>query len=334
MAAALASSFAYKKIRLQKEWAERVKNMQQCIYQLAYFLSENYGGLAMAIQLLGFPTTLGLPRDVDRHAPEVLRESGLIRRMHALGHQVIDHGDMALLDGRVADSPAERVRRVVKAAERQRDHWLKVHRSGDLLFTIGGDHSTSLGTIWALRAMEHDFDVIWVDAHGDYNVMETSPSGNPHGMVLAMAAGLFPGLLPRLVSPDRLKLWGIRDLDTGERDLLRQTGVEVLSPEQFRQNREQIIGRLKPSVLLSFDIDSVDPADAPGTMTPVPGGFRREEALQLAAAVARQRRILALDLVEYHPDQDRANMTARLALDVVQAAISGQATQREAAAGD
>lgn len=283
----------------------------------------------MGIQLLGFPTTLGLPRDVATHAPSALRALGLLKHLKSAGHEVIDCGDMALDAGRVAEPAAERVRRVADAARRQKDHWRQVHRPGDLMFTVGGDHSTSLGTIWALAEMEHDFDVVWIDAHGDFNTMATSPSGNPHGMVLAMATGLFPDLTPKMISPRQLHLWGIRDLDAGERRLLEQHRVEVLDPNQVRREGDRIIQRLKPNVFLSFDIDSVDPSQAPGTMTPVPGGFHRTEALDLVAAIARQRNLLAVDLVEYHPDQDKGSVTAQLALDVVRTAVSGHAAHRK-----
>lgn len=279
----------------------------------------------MTIQLLGFPTTLGLPRVAAIPGAEALRAAGLLHRLDQLGLQVVDHGDMALPPGRVEDSVTERVRKVAAAASEQKAHWLKSQRHGDLLVTIGGDHSTSLGTIWTLTEMGRTFDVIWVDAHGDFNTMETSPTGNPHGMVLAMATGLFPGVLPRMIGPEQLRLWGVRDLDPGERQRLIREKVEVLSPDQVRRDRERIIGRLRPDVFLSFDMDSVDPTEAPGTGVPVPGGFRGQEALELVAAIARQRRLLALDLVEYHPDKDRAGMTGTLALQVIQAALTGRA---------
>lgn len=282
----------------------------------------------MAIQLLGFPTTLGLPRNAIRHAPETLRAAGLVRNLEQLGHQVIDHGDMVPPAGCVDDPAAVRVRKVAEAARQQKEHWLTSHQPGNLLLTLGGDHSTSLGTIWALAEMGHDFDVIWIDAHGDFNILETSPSGNPHGMVLAMAAGLFPDLLPPLISPERLRLWGIRDLDPGEKALLERERVEVLNPAQVRHEWDRIVNGLRANVFISFDIDSVDPTEAPGTMTPVPGGFNRHEAVALVAAIARQRRVLALDLVEYHPDRDRAGVTAALALDVAHAAVTGQAQRR------
>lgn len=280
----------------------------------------------MAIHVLGFPTRLGIPREESLSGPAALRRAGLIAHLQRFGRPVIDHGDMRLPPDRQEDPPAEKVRRVVAAARRQKDLWRRCGRSpGDLLLTIGGDHTTSLGTIWALVERGRPFDLVWIDAHGDFNTLETSPTGNPHGMVLALATGLLPELLPELIGPERLHLWGVRDLDPGERRLLEAHRVEVLGPAGVRAERERLIERLGPEIFLSFDIDSVDPADAPGTAVPVPGGFRRAEALALVASIARQRRILALDVVEYHPDRDRANMTGRLALDVIRTALAEQA---------
>ncbi len=282
----------------------------------------------MAIQLLGFPTTLGLPSTATRHAPEALRAAGLIRQLEQAGAAVQDLGDMELEPGRKSDPIPLQVRKTVEAARRQAEFWLGAHTPGSLMMTIGGDHSTSLGTLWALSRTHQSFDVVWIDAHGDFNIIETSPSGNPHGMVLALACGLMPEYMPRVIPPAHLHLWGVRDLDPGEKDLLRREKVEVLTPDQVRYEWERIVSRLRPDVFLSFDIDSVEPAEAPGTRTPVPGGFRRHEALEMVAYIARHRNLLAVDIVEYHPDRDRDGLTAELALAVARTAVSGQVQRR------
>jgi arginase len=283
----------------------------------------------VAIQLLGFPTALGLPRKAHKHGPEAMRAAGLVQLLERHGQTVRDLGDMALEEAHQEDLAPDRVRKVVAAARRQAERWQQLHNPNDLMLTLGGDHSTSLGTICALAATGQSFDIVWIDAHGDFNVLETSPSGNPHGMVLALACGLMPDFLPRQVDPQQLRLWGIRSLDPGERTLLEQEQVEVLTPDQVRHERERIISRLKPNVFLSFDIDSVDPPEAPGTWTPVPAGFHRHEALELVAGIARQRRLLALDIVEFHPDRDRNDLTVDLALAVAETAITGQAALRQ-----
>jgi arginase len=276
------------------------------------------------IELMGFPTALGLPRKAYRHGPEVLRAAGLVQRLERHGEHVNDFGDLALPEAFIEDNVADRVRKVVTAARRQAEQWHKRHKPGNLMMTLGGDHSTSLGTIQALAAMEQSFDILWIDAHGDFNVLETSPSGNPHGMVLSLACGLMPEFMPGVVTPESLRLWGIRDLDSGERRLLEREHVAVLTPEQVRRDPDELVRSLNPNVFISFDIDSVDPAEAPGTMVPVPGGFSSAEALELVAAIVRSRRVLALDIVEFHPDVDRNDLTVNLALAVAETAISGR----------
>jgi len=282
----------------------------------------------VGIQLLGFPTTLGLAHQYHDYGPAALRRAGLIPMLERLGVSVEDLGDLPLEPGRQEDPVPVRVRKVVEAARRQASLWQQVHRPGHLMLTLGGDHSTSLGTIWALSAMHYDFDVVWIDAHGDYNILETSPSGNVHGMVLSLAAGLMPAFLPRLVETARLHFWGIRSLDPGERVLLELSDAELLTPEEVRRQKDRLINRLKPDVFLSFDIDSVDPSEAPGTRTPVPGGFRQSEALDLVALLARERRLVALDIVEFHPDRDQEGRTLQLALAVAKTAVANQVQRR------
>ncbi len=278
----------------------------------------------MTIELLGFPTTLGLPREAFRHGPEAMRTGGLVTQLETLGQKVIDLGDLVPPPGNTAHAVPVRVQQVVEAARWQADTWVKKHENENLMMTLGGDHTTSLGTIWALIRMGHSFDVVWVDAHGDFNIIETSPSGNPHGMVLSLACGLMPQFMKRIITPSDLKLWGIRDLDEGEKRLLTDYSVEVLDPGQTRKSWSQILDRLKPEVFLSFDIDSVEPEEAPGTMTPVPGGFRSKEALELVAQIANRRRLLAVDIVEFHPDKDRESRTLNLAMEVAYTAATGR----------
>jgi arginase len=283
----------------------------------------------MKIELLGFPTTLGIPRPDRRHAPEVLRESGLLDLLRQTGTTLKDLGDMGLEPGLVADSWPKRVQKVVDAARRQIALWHAHHEPGSLMLTVGGDHSTALGTLLALAAQGEPFDVVWIDAHGDFNTLATSPSGNPHGMVLSLACGLLPEYLGAHLHPSQLHLWGIRDLDEGERRLLEHHNVEVLTPDQVRQQMEALVASLKPNVYLSFDIDSVDPSEAPGTGTPVPGGFRTAEVLHLVTRIAQTKQVLALDLVEFHPDKDQDEMTRDLSLAVIRTVIEEQVRRRQ-----
>jgi arginase len=280
--------------------------------------------IILTIQLLGFPTTLGLPRTAVQHGPEAMRTAGLIPMLEQLGTTVSDLGDMHL-ESTTRDEPVDvRLAKVVAAARQQADLWQRTHHNGDLMLTVGGDHTTSLGTIMALAAQGQTFDIVWIDAHGDFNVPESSPTGNPHGMVLSLACGLLPTFMSKVIEPACLHLWGIRDLDSGEKRLLDEAHVEVLDPTQTRAAWDRLIDRLAPNVFISFDIDSIEPVEAPGTGTPVPGGFRTSEGLELVARIAQQRNVLALDVVEFHPDIDQQDLTLNVAMQVVKVAVANR----------
>lgn len=278
----------------------------------------------MKIELLGFPTTLGIPRPDKRHAPEVLRAWGLLDLLRQHASVLTDLGDMSLPTGQAADSGPDRVQKVVDHAQKQVALWQQNHQDDHLMLTVGGDHSTALGTLLTLAARGEEFDVLWIDAHGDFNTLATSPSGNPHGMVLSLACGLLPTYLGAHLHASQLHLWGIRDLDEGERRLLEHHKVEVLTPDEVRDQTEAIIANLKENVYLSFDVDSVDPSEAPGTGTPVPNGFTSKEALHLVRRIAQTKRVLALDLVEFHPDKDQNDLTRDLSLAVIKTVLEEQ----------
>ncbi|MFO7172670.1 MAG: arginase [Bacillota bacterium] len=289
----------------------------------------------MAIAILGLPTNLGIPRPQTRPAPAALRAQGLLDRLQATGETVRDLGDLPVPRGEEIERGEPLLRAVLRVARRQAGILRRVLRTGALPVTLGGDHSTSLGTLLGLAGAGLDFDVVWVDAHADFNTPQTSPTGNPHGMVLALAGGLTP-YLPRAVPPHRVHILGARDLDPGERELIARHGLKVYTPEETLDRLEAIVAGLGPRVFLSFDVDSLRPEVAPGVRTPVPGGFTLEEALEVVTAVVRSRELVAVDLVEYDPDLDREGRTGTAALTVLErilatrrAALETSATARD-----
>jgi arginase len=255
--------------------------------------------------------------------PTTLRRLGLVRALAEIA-EVTDLGDMYIEQPEGTAQVERSVQRVVAAARRQASALAVAYESDCLPITIGGDHTTSLGTALALNALRQSFDVVWLDAHGDFNTPITSPSGNVHGMVLALLAGLTP-YLPQIVPPWRLHLWGVRDLAPGEQLLLEALGVDVRNVSETLAEWPDLLAELPENVLLSFDCDCCQPEVAPGTMTPVPGGFERAEILRLVQQLSEARRILALDVVELHPDRDRQHRTAWLARDVVLTVARAQA---------
>src|SRR5262249_1000295 len=152
--------------------------------------------------------------------------------------------------------------RVMAAAGRQAEAFTDAYDDGALTITVGGDHTTSLGTALALTRLGLSFDVVWLDAHGDFNTPVPSPSGPPHGTVLALLGGPPPSL-PQAVPPWRLHLWGVRDLDPGERSLLNALGVDVRDVDATRAEWPGLLRAVGRDVLVSFDCDCCQPEVAP-----------------------------------------------------------------------
>jgi arginase len=237
----------------------------------------------MHAQLLGFPTVLGIPRPVSEAGPSALRRLGLVQSLEQI-LEVTDLGDLAVERPEVGDRVDRLLRRVITAAHRQARAFTHAYAADSLPITVGGDHTTSFGTVLALTQLGLSFDVVWLDAHGDFNTPITSPSGNPHGMVLALLAGLTP-YLPQAVAPCRLHLWGVRDLDPGERSLLTALGVDVRDVAETRAEWPGLLRAIGRDILVSFDCDCCQPDVTPGTMTPVANGFERAEVLRMVRQI-------------------------------------------------
>jgi len=202
---------------------------------------------------------------------------------------------------------------------------------------LGGDHSVGLGTLGGLQQVHGPGGVIWLDAHGDLNSPETSPSGNVHGMVLAAGLGLagerFRGEgwdLPALV-PSRVALVGVRSLDDGERKLLQELDARVFTMSDVdrlgveRAIRESLTHVAGPGfVHISLDMDVLDPDVAPGVGTPVRGGLSYREAHLAMELISESGLATSLDVVEVNPILDRENDTAKLAVELVASALGAR----------
>lgn len=218
--------------------------------------------------------------------------------------------------------------------------------AGECPVAIGGDHSLSLGAIAGVAAgllrqgATAPLWVVWIDAHPDLNTHLTSPSGNPHGMVLAALLGEGHPLLTTggpVLSPDHVVLAGVRAIDPGERVYLQRTPqLRVYTPVALRsEGPARLAARIVHDVAqsdgylyVSFDLDAVDPDFAPGVSTPVPSGLTPGEALELISALAASGLLAGADVVEYNPARDRGRATARLAAEAVLRLARGVAGAR------
>ena len=209
--------------------------------------------------------------------------------------------------------------------------------AGQVGVVLGGDHSIALGSV-AGAARERTLGLIWLDAHGDFNTADTTPSGNIHGMPLAALCGYGDERLVSLggwaeagpkVSPQNVAVVGVRDLDAEERDLMRQAGVTVYSMEavdrygigEVMRRAIDIAVRGTDGIYVSLDLDVIDPMYAPGVGTPVRGGLSYREAHLAAEMLAETGQVVGLDVVEVNPILDRQNATAELAVELALSAL-------------
>ncbi len=290
-----------------------------------------------AVNIVGVPLDLGQSRRGVDMGPSALRYAGLDNHLRQVGCSVRDCGNVEIpvrdelpSEGGLAYLPS-----VVEACTAVYEVGLEAIAEGEVPLFLGGDHSIALGTVAAATEAGAS-GVLWIDAHGDFNTPTTSPTGNLHGMPLAALTGQGSARLVDIgrpgpkVSATDVVLIGLRSLDPEERALLRASGITVFT---MREIDEQGIGQVAkqalkklahlPKVHVSLDMDSLDPREAPGVGTPVPGGLTYREAHLLLELVAASANVGSVDVVEINPILDSQNRTAKIGVELV-ASLLGQ----------
>jgi arginase len=289
---------------------------------------------ATKVAVLGVPMDLGQGRRGVDLGPGALRYTGFEAAFTDLGLEVIDLGDVRVpvVESLRGGSPGAHggMAYLDAIASACTETALALRSLGDDTFPIalGGDHSIAMGSVAGASRGER-VGVIWVDAHTDFNIPDTSPSGNVHGMPLSALCGIgdqrlvdigWPGAKVR---PEDVVIIGVRSVDHGERDLLRQLGVTVFSMKEIDRLglpriAEDTISRLKrlSRVHVSLDADVLDPSIAPGVGTPIPGGLTYREAHLLMELLHDAGLVTSLDLVEVNPILDRENRTAAMMVEL------------------
>jgi arginase len=291
------------------------------------------------IALFGAPCDLGASLRGAAMGPAALRVARLAETLGDMGCDIEDQGDVAKSAG--ADSAvaqglagnyakAPEISLWTRAIEAQAQ---AIFAKGALPLFMGGDHSLSIGTLAAAakhaRKLKRKLFVLWIDAHADFNTPDTSPSGNVHGMTLAVACGE-PGLdIMRdpdfaLIPPSQVFMIGIRQIDKGERRLLEDRGVNVIDMPQIDETgvavqMRKILERVRKEngmLHVSLDADFLDPVIAPGVGTPVEGGATYREAHLVMEMLEDSGLITSLDLVEVNPFLDDRGKTALLIVDL------------------
>jgi len=294
------------------------------------------------IHLIGVPLDLGGGRRGVDMGPSAVRIAGIAGRLGALGHRVVDRGDIVTPtpETRQPGDPKKRyVHEIREVCEALYAQAFDSHRAGAFPIVIGGDHSLGAGSVAAsatfAKRQGRAVGLIWMDAHADMNTPATTTSGNVHGMPLAALLGedprelaLIGGYEPKVL-PANTVLVGIRNLDDREKEEVRASGVHVFTMKDIdRQGTAAVIeqaieiaGRDTIGIHVSFDLDVCDPAIAPGVGTPVRGGLNYREAHMAMEILADARRVIALDLVEVNPVLDHQNTTAVLAVELAASAL-------------
>ncbi|MEK6651140.1 MAG: arginase [Bacteroidota bacterium] len=292
----------------------------------------------MEIRIIGVPMDLGAGRRGVDMGPSAIRIAGVADRLRRLGHHVVDEGDIFVKGPEQLSVRNEKLRylpEIVRTCSLLSAKVQKVVAAGGFPLVLGGDHAVAIGTIAGLSAVARStgrtLGVVWIDAHGDLNTDATTPSGNIHGMPLAASLGLGALELTSIggphakLSPKNVVLIAIRDLDDGERKQIKTLHVPTFTMEEVdKHGMAVVIGKALRKLRhvdmlhVSFDLDSIDPAVAPGVGTPVKGGLNYREAHLIMETLAESGRMTSLEVVEVNPILDNRNLSAEFAVEMIQ----------------
>ncbi|KAL1407777.1 Arginase, catabolizes arginine to ornithine and urea [Vanrija albida] len=287
------------------------------------------------VSVLSYPFSGGQPRAGVDKGPDHLVEAGLLKQLQSLGwHVEYSEGAVDQLLATVksdADIGKMKQPRAVSAVTKQlAADVAAVAQGGKLPLTLGGDHSLAVGTVAGTKRKFPDAALVWVDAHADINTPLTTDSGNLHGCPVSFLLGLegtdvapFNEWLKPCLKPEDLVYIGLRDIDNGEKKILKDLGVKVFTMHDVDKHGIgkvmdlvlDHIGRDRP-IHLSYDVDALDPTITPSTGTPVRGGLNFREGHYIAEAIAETGNLVALDVVEVNPSlgEDAASVAQTVAI--------------------
>lgn len=287
------------------------------------------------VGIIGAPITIAQPNDGVDLGPKAIRYAGLINRLEKLNLNVIDYGDLNVTNERLPENDLnlKNLENVATGNELIAQKVIEVVNKDEFPLILGGDHSIAIGSIAGLADKYKDLGVIWYDAHADLNNAETSPSGNIHGMSLAVCLGngherltSINGNQPK-INPENVVLIGARDLDDGEKELIKQIGIKLYTMTNIEEKGmqsviEETLDYLKDrtdGIHLSLDVDGLDPIHTPGTGTPVIGGITYRETILAMQMLNKSHLITSAEVVEVNPLLDQQNQTAEVAVDIISA---------------
>lgn len=291
----------------------------------------------MKVNVIGVPMNLGCDRKGADKAPDHLRRNGLIDRIRKHGHKTYDTGNLYVPnvpenDKFKSGTSLKYLETIVEVNNNLAELVYDTLQGDGFPLVIGGDHSLGLGSASGVGEAFDDFGIIWLDAHGDINTHETTPSGNIHGMALGALMGKGASSLVNIyepgnkVDPRNVFLVGTRSLDDGEMNLIEEEQLSVYPMTEIRKIGikhvvHDILHKLQErkirNVHFSIDIDVLDPTIAPGTGTRVEGGMSLPEFKQFVSGMLATHLVKSMDVVEFNPDLDDGEITTDLVLDIV-----------------
>ena len=292
--------------------------------------------------IIGAPCGFGASIAGVDLGPAAMRVAGLRQRVAGLGYEVRDQGDLRLESPAEPPPPGEKLRylrEIASVCEDLAAHVRLALESGELPIVLGGDHSIAIGSVAGVasfyRRRGEPVGLIWFDAHADMNTPETTPSGNIHGMPLAVLLGHgapeltgIEGFSPKL-DPRFCAHIGARDVDAGERELIRKLGLRFFTMREIDERGMsvcvdeaiRIASQAPAGYHVTLDVDALDPGDAPGSGTVVRGGLTYREAHLAMEKIAEAGGALSLEVVEINTTLDINNRTAELGVELILSAL-------------
>ena len=285
---------------------------------------------------------LGAGRRGTDMGSSAMHVAGVVPALEKLGHRVVGVYNIGQVSQEAAEvgDPKMRYLGVINEVCREladlTEHSLE---SGEFPLVLGGDHSQAIGSIAGIsryfKRQGKTLGVLWVDAHTDMNTPESSPSGNIHGMPLSTLLGYGAKQLTSIcgdgpaLSAEHVVVFGVRDVDKSEAELVKKTGVRVFTMSEIDargagaclEEAMQILKRATGGIHLSYDLDGSDPSVAPGTGTPVPGGLNFRESHLVCETLAKSGRLTSMEVVELNPIMDIENRTGKFAVWLIQSAL-------------
>ncbi len=300
------------------------------------------GSAKKAVGVLGVPLSYGASMAGVDMGPAALRVARLIERIADLGYDVRDLGDLHLERPRVSAKQGDKLKylaSIASACEALSKNVKEILEANELPVTLGGDHSIAMGSLSGFSSFCRDQNeapgLIWFDAHADMNTPDTTPSGNIHGMPLAVVLGYgapelvnIGGFTPKF-DPQFCVHIGARDVDRGERELVRELGIRFITMREIDErgmnacmaDAIKIASQATGGYAVTFDVDVLDPGDAPGSGTLVRGGLTYREAHLAMEVIAEAGGLKALEVVEINTALDVNNKTAELGVELILSAL-------------